>query len=285
MEDTLAPAAEPAADTVANDTVANDTIADDATSQPFVGRWNQLISSTNWEKGRIIHQWREALIADDADRSLYADDVWARTVGTVTPQHVGRLRRVFERFDDVREQYEGLYWSHFQAALDWDDAEMWLEGGVQNKWSVAQMRSQRWEAHGADKSLKPRDEDIIVAELNEDIDPRLDSKSGDTPDVISPEVADVAKVSGEQDADESGSEETAEHAASVAQQSDAESTATATPVRPFEELPELPEDVADAFDSMKLAILHHKAVEWEDIARDDLLVVLDSLKELALAPA
>jgi len=42
-------------------------------------------------------------------------------------------------------QYEGLYWSHLQAALDWDDAEMWLEGAIQNQWSVSQMRGQRWE--------------------------------------------------------------------------------------------------------------------------------------------
>ena len=30
-------------------------------TQPFVGRWNRLVSTTNWEKGRIILQWREAL--------------------------------------------------------------------------------------------------------------------------------------------------------------------------------------------------------------------------------
>ena len=29
-------------------------------SDSFVGRWNTLVSTTNWEKGRIIQQWREA---------------------------------------------------------------------------------------------------------------------------------------------------------------------------------------------------------------------------------
>ncbi|MCG8583565.1 MAG: hypothetical protein MI757_02510, partial [Pirellulales bacterium] len=223
------------------------------------------------------HEWREALIDADADRSQYADEVWARTVGTVTPQHVGRLRRVFERFGDVCEQYDGLFWSHFQAALDWDDAEMWLEGGVQNHWSVAEMRRQRWEAHGADASLKPRDEDIVVAELNEDIDPRLDAKEDNTPEVISPEVADVASVPSESD-------DVAEHPTSVAQETEADTVEAAPAVRPFEDLPELPDDVADAFDAMKLAILRHKTEEWESISQNDLLVVLDSLKELALAP-
>jgi hypothetical protein len=276
MEDNTTPVIEPPVIEPPADLAAQ-LLADDTTSQPYVGRWNQLVSTTNWEKGRIIHEWREALIEADADNSLYADEVWSRTVGAVTPQHVGRLRRVFERFDDVCKQYEGLFWSHFQAALDWEDAEMWLEGGVQNKWSVAQMRRQRWEALGADESLKPRDEDIIVSELNEDIDPLLDGKPSGTPDVIAPEQADVASV-----APEDVVEDAAGHPTSVAQETDAQ---TATPVRPFEELPELPEDVADAFESMKLAILHHKAIEWEDIAQNDLLVVLDSLKELAMAPA
>ncbi|MCU0720641.1 MAG: hypothetical protein MUC83_13110 [Pirellula sp.] len=26
---------------------------------PFVGKWNTLISQTNWEKGRIISEWRK----------------------------------------------------------------------------------------------------------------------------------------------------------------------------------------------------------------------------------
>src|SRR5690606_12131349 len=73
---------------------------------------------------------------------------WSRRVGNVTPQHVGRLRRAFERFGAVRQEYRGLFWSHFQAALDWDDAEMWLEGAVQNQWSISEMRHQRWEALG-----------------------------------------------------------------------------------------------------------------------------------------
>ena len=271
MQDTTTPALEP---------VADESLADDATSQEYVGRWNTLVSTTNWEKGKIIHQWREALIADDVDRGQYADDVWSRTVGTVTPQHVGRLRRVFERFADVCDQYQGLFWSHFQAALDWDDAEMWLEGGVQNGWSVSQMRRQRWEALGADESLKPRDEDIIVAELNEDIDPRLDAADGDrTPEIISPEVAEVTGGSADETEKESAARTT-----SAADETGAATEPAETPVRPFEELPELPDDVAEAFESMKLAILRHKSADWADIARDDLLVVLDSLKALAMAP-
>ena len=123
------------------------------TANEYVGRWNRLVSTTNWEKGRIIFEWREALQQAGAPSSVYSDEAWSQQVGNVTPQHVGRLRRVYERFEKVHQQYRGLYWSHFQAALDWDDAEMYLEGAVQNDWSVSQMRNQRWEALGGQPEI------------------------------------------------------------------------------------------------------------------------------------
>jgi len=124
-------------------------------SQRYAGRWNRLVSSTNWEKGRIIVAWRKVLLAAGAAAGSYTDEAWSRRVGGVTAQHVGRLRRVYERFGEVRKQYARLYWSHFQAAVDWPDAEMWLEGAVQNRWSVSRMRHQRWEALGAPPELMP----------------------------------------------------------------------------------------------------------------------------------
>src|SRR5205085_7146017 len=74
-------------------------------SQPFVGRWNHLVSTTNWEKGRIIAQWRAALEEQHLPIGDFSDEAWARLVGGVTGQHVGRLRRVFQRFGQAHEQY------------------------------------------------------------------------------------------------------------------------------------------------------------------------------------
>ena len=74
----------------------------------------------------------------------------------------------------MQGQYAGLYWSHFQAALDWPDAEMYLEGAVQNDWSVSQMRNQRWQVLGGKPELKPRDGDIVAAEVDEDFSPAAD---------------------------------------------------------------------------------------------------------------
>ncbi len=242
------------------------------TSTEYLGRWNRLISTTNWEKGRIIFQWREALEASTAPAGSYTDEAWSRWVGNVSPQHAGRLRRVFQRFGETNEQYAGLYWSHFQAALDWDDAEMWLEGAVQNGWSISQMRHQRWEAMGAPDEKKPRSEDIISVELDEDVDPEVDASADET---ISGTIGQVRDADAESDPP-----------------FDADSTAvmedphaSAEPVRPFENVPTLPSDLNEAFEGFKLAILHHRLSGWQEISCDDVLATLDSLKALALAPA
>ena len=52
----------------AGDSLQVDVELLEQTSLPFVGRWNELVSHTNWEKGRIMHQWRETLRASGAPR-------------------------------------------------------------------------------------------------------------------------------------------------------------------------------------------------------------------------
>ena len=125
-------------------------------STEYIGRWNRLVSTTNWEKGRIIVQWCAAMQQAEAPVAKSTDEAWAQQVGAVTPQHVGRLRRVYERFADTCGQYPELYWSHFCTALDWPDAEMWLEGAVQNGWSIAHMRRTRWECSAVPGNQSPR---------------------------------------------------------------------------------------------------------------------------------
>ncbi|MEX2172457.1 MAG: hypothetical protein WD851_24260 [Pirellulales bacterium] len=252
-------------------------------SAPFVGQWRTLISTTNWEKGRIICQWRDALLRADALVTEYSDEAWAQRVGGVTGQHAGRLRRVYERFGNVSTEYEGLYWSHFQVALDWEDAEMWLEGAVQNQWSISQMRNARWEAIGGTADQRPREEDIYVGELDEDahalIDPSITTevRGFDSPSShreLAPEddgldVLDSAAV--EDDAAR------ANHQSEISNHK--------FPIRPFENLADLPADLAEAFEQYKLAILHHKLAGWQEISRADVLASLDALKQLATAPS
>lgn len=251
-------------------------------STPFVGRWNELVSTTNWEKGRIISDWRDALKKAEAHVTEYSDEAWARLVGGVTSQHVGRLRRAHERFGAAREQYPGLYWSHFQAALDWDDSEMWLEGAITNNWSVSQMRGARWEAVGG--VGEPTDGQVIEAQIDEDAYNALADRPANEA------AAEGGGGSGEH-FDTADSGEPRERNESVDDDSEApfdvpSETAEAMPrIRPFEDLAALPDDVAEAFEQFKLVILSHKLSGWDTIPRDDLLGVLESLKVLAMAPS
>ncbi len=257
------------------------------TSLEFLGRWNRLVSTTNWEKGRIISQWRLSLVAGGAPVQAYSDEAWSRRVGNVSSQHVGRLRRVHEQFAEVYQQYAGLYWSHFQAALDWHDAEMWLEGSVQNGWSVAQMRRQRWEATGAIPSEEPRDEAIPSDEVDEDAPPADHLPADDLPANHVPDTIDsLTREVHDAPPDDEGSVIQPEDDPPFAADGEIQdAVASAATVRPFENLPALPDDLREAFETFKLAILAHKLTQWQNISRDDVLAVLEALKQLALAPA
>lgn len=255
-----------------------------AASTDFIGEWNELVSTTNWDKGRVIAEWREALENKSAPITERSDEAWVQLVGFVTSQHVGRLRRVYQRFGALREEYEGLYWSHFQTALDWEDAEMWLEGAIQNRWSVAKMRAARWEAVGAPDGVKPEDEEILEGEID-----------GEAYDAISEQSSEAAPVSYEADSESTKAEKDSsddsddddsddDSQASESYEEDSVKAESAARIRPFENLAELPEDVADAFEQFKLVILSHKLTGWEQISRDNMVASLDSLKALAMAP-
>lgn len=252
----------------------------DTTSLPYVGEWNQLVSTTNWEKGRIISEWRDALIAADAAPQQYSDDAWSRYVGGVTPQHVGRLRRVYGRFGDTRETYAALFWSHFQAALDWDDAEMWLEGASQSKWSVSAMRTQRWQTLGALPADKPAES--LPADLDEDFDPSpadATNRQSSTTD-LQPEEREV-QDDGPEEYDFSAAADNDEEGMASAAETDETS---ASSFRPFEDLPNLPQDLEEAFQNFKLAILRHKLAGWAETTPEDVALSLDALKQLLYAP-
>jgi hypothetical protein len=201
-----------------------------------------------------------------------SDEAWSRRVGNVTPQHVGRLRRVYQRFGEVCPQYPGLYWSHFQVALDWPDAEMWLEGAVQNHWSVAQLQQERSRTLGEVQGAAPAD-DYAADELDEDAAPGGQPQEAICPSLA--EVHDTAAVA------EDGGDLPAEAADAFAERSAAE---TVEPAGPFEGLPLLPADFNEAFEAFKLAIIHHRHAGWEEISCRQVLAVLDALRQFALAP-
>ena len=257
----------------------------------FVGQWNRLVSTTNWEKGRIICDWRDALMASGAAVTDYSDEAWSQLVGGVTSQHVGRLRRVFQRFGDAFDQYQGLFWSHFQASLDWEDAEMWLEGAIHNGWSVSQMRGKRWETVGKPGETMPVD-DAAEEAADEDA-PWLgdEAEAGDGEDAVTGESAEVKSVEGaakRTKSEESGDEEDGESSAgSSSSSSDRESPKSSAKSRNRlgVEVDELPEDLADAFEQFKLAIIAQRRLSWSETTPEAVLECLDALRALTLAPS
>lgn len=251
-------------------------------AEQFVGQWNRLVSTTNWEKGRIICEWRESLMTEGAAVTDYSDEAWAQLVGGVTSQHVGRLRRVFQRFAEEWEQYPGLFWSHFQAALDWDDAPMWLEGAIQNEWSVSQMRGKRWETLGT-----PPAEQRAELEQASQFEPLTagtasaglqDPETTDAP--TSAKATSVKPLTTEKPAHEQHATEDS------ACEADLEPTPAKPPakhVRLNVDVELLPDDLADAFEQFKLAIIAHRREGWRDTTPETVCECLAALRELALA--
>ena len=274
----------PAPDVIETDQVVRDTSSDLAAG--FVGQWNRLVSITNWEKGRIICEWRDALQTDGQPVTDYSDEAWAQWVGHVSSQHVGRLRRVFHRFGDVHEQYAGLYWSHFQAALDWPDVEMWLEGAIQNGWSVSQMRGRRWETLGpamvqlfrqAARAAAAEEEilDEDAAEPVSQVRPSGAEPSGGQ------EACDSSTVS-QQAASSTGDPGVVAPAADDLQEQSSEDPAiqAAARQRLGVACDDLPDDIAEAFEQFKLAIIAQRRAGWRAISREGVIECLDALKEL-----
>lgn len=251
-------------------------------STEFVGRWSQLISTTNWEKGKIIIEWRETLIDSESAAATYSDEAWSQRVGGVTPQHVGRLRRVFERFGASYASYPALFWSHFLAAMDWDDAELWLEGASQSGWSVSQMRRTRWEANGSDPDELPRVAEVASISDDEDYSPLAEvgdepTGKGDGPrDVSEGPRYDEPDFGDESDVGASGSATTSDDDDLAWDDPTAQGTES-----PFAKLPSLPVDMAEALEQFKLAIIRHRASSWAEVSRGDVMLALDALKAFA----
>ena len=188
---------------------------------------------------------------------------------------------MYQRFGEVTNQYDGLYWSHFHAAIDWDDAEMWLEGAIQNGFSVSQMRGKRWETLG-NTSEPPAVEDDSVE------DPYFASQGTSDPAIVqAPDVTPVAHEDSDEDVSETLS--AADPAAGTGDRAfrdppPVNGTQPEERRRSELEIDDLPADVADAFEQFKLAIITHRRTNWAQASPELVVECLDALREIALAP-
>jgi len=273
---------------VASTATSENSVESEKVAERFVGRWNRLVSQTNWDKGAIISQWRAALVDSGAPSSAYSDDAWSKRVEGVSSQHVGRLRRVHDRFSKNQESYKGLFWTHFLASLDWDDAELWLEGAVQSKWSISQMRRTRWEALGGDPQSKPGEHDLVTAEADEGYPASLESPPKAGADESDDDADDYRGTDGPLKekpdfGDEGpGTYERAEQTDDSAIEMSAPNSPAAL-LSPFSDLPTLPVDLAECLEQFKIAIIRHRSSGWQDLTPTEVCKVLDALRGFALA--
>jgi hypothetical protein len=112
----------------------------------LISRAQVAVSQCNWAVGECAHKWTQkyARGRTDADFAvllgLSADQVFQR-------------RRVWETFADVHVGYATLKWSHFYAALNWDDAPECLQWADENQATVAEMKAWRRALRGEDLTV------------------------------------------------------------------------------------------------------------------------------------
>ena len=103
-------------------------------------QWNALISESNWKKGQILSR---AIVGKPTDGKC---NKIASLLGGITGHHVNRLVVTWRKFGRTRHNWKHLFWAHFFAAIEWDDAVYWLREANCRNWPVKEMKIRRWEA-------------------------------------------------------------------------------------------------------------------------------------------
>lgn len=101
------------------------------------------VSQCNWVVGECASKWvqRYARGRTDAD--------FGQMVG-LSGDQIYQRRRVWERFGELSSQYQGLKWSFFYVALNWDDAADCFAWAQEADATVAEMRAWRRAQQGED---------------------------------------------------------------------------------------------------------------------------------------
>src|SRR3954447_26418874 len=106
------------------------------TEHDLISRAQVAVSQCNWVVGECAQTWTQKYARGRTDGDF------AALLG-LTADQVYQRRRVWETFADVYASYPGLKWSHFYAALNWDDAPECLQWADENQSTVAEMKAWR----------------------------------------------------------------------------------------------------------------------------------------------
>lgn len=117
----------------------------------LVNRAREALSRCHWEIGECADKWTERYSRGRTDADFGA------LIG-LSGDQVYQRRRVWQRFGEIADQFENLRWSHFYAALNWDDADDCLKWADDVKATVIQMKAWRRAQHGEDLSEASEEE-------------------------------------------------------------------------------------------------------------------------------
>lgn len=117
----------------------------------LVNRAREALSRCHWEIGECADKWTERYARGRGDADF-------GTLIGLSGDQVYQRRRVWQQFGELADQFENLKWSHFYAALNWDDADDCLKWADDIKATVAQMKAWRRAQRGEDLTESAEEE-------------------------------------------------------------------------------------------------------------------------------
>ena len=115
--------------------------------EELVSRSRSPSASATGSSAKCADKWTEKYARGRTDADF------ANLLG-LSPDQVFQRRRIWETFADVHAGYASLKWSHFYAALTWDDAPECLQWADENQATVAEMKAWRRSLHGEDLTVE-----------------------------------------------------------------------------------------------------------------------------------
>ena len=121
------------------------------TEASLIARAQVAVSRCNWEVGECAALWTKRFARGRTDADF-------ATLVSLSADQVYQRRRVWETFADVFQNYVTLKWSHFYAAINWDDAAECLQWADDVHAGVAEMKAWRRAQRGEDLNAPPVDD-------------------------------------------------------------------------------------------------------------------------------
>ncbi len=118
------------------------------TEEQLVQRAQTALSECRWLVGECAAKWTQRFARGRTDADF------ANLLGLSADQ-IYQRRRVFETFGGTHDQFPNLKWSHFYAALTWDDAAHCLQWALEAQATVAEMKAWRRLQRGEDLQSVP----------------------------------------------------------------------------------------------------------------------------------